>query len=76
VATLVDVLDVPRQAKRGFAVGALLAVVVFVTFVAVPGPRRSPVLYAALGFVLAVAVGLLVTAALVVVAAYRTAREL
>lgn len=74
VARFVEALDVARNAKVGFAVG--LALAAFLTAGAVTGPpgRYPQVAYLALGFVLAVAVGLLVTLLLTLVSAYRLAR--
>ena len=76
IPALVAALDVVRHARRGFAVGAVVAVGLFVLFVVVPGADRSPALYVALAVVLATAVGLLVTAALVAVTAARLAGDL
>jgi uncharacterized membrane protein HdeD (DUF308 family) len=76
VAALVEALDVPRHARRGFAAGTLLAVGLFVFFVVVPDSGGSPVAYTALSVVFAVAAGLLVTGVLVAASAYRLAREL
>ncbi|MFB6111578.1 MAG: hypothetical protein ABEJ35_03480 [Halobacteriaceae archaeon] len=67
---LVDALAVPRLAAIGFGIGTLFAVGVFVFFVVIPGPDRSPALYLALAFVLALSVGLLVTIVAVAVKAY------
>lgn len=75
IANLAAVLDLRRQAIRGFGTGLALAVLVFVYFVAVPGAIRSPVYYVALGFVLAVSAGLLATVGFVAVAAYRRAQD-
>lgn len=76
-ARLVEALEVRRNAKRGFAVGVLFAVAVYVFFVAVPGTHTwSPLLYVALAFVVAVSTGLLVTAVLTALTARRLAREI
>lgn len=72
-ARLASVLGVASHAKRGVAVGVLVAVGVFGFFVGLPAidpsrPARpeSPVLYLALAFVVATSATLLVTAALAV----------
>lgn len=75
-AALVQALNVPTNAKRGFAFGLLFAVAVFAFFVAIPDTFRSPVLYLALAFVLAMAMGSLATAVLVAVSAYRLAKDI
>ena len=69
-------LNVPRNARFGFGLGVALAVAAFVFFVVVPGSQRSPVLYVALAFVLAVGVGLLLTLVFTLASAYRLARQL
>lgn len=76
---LVAALDVRRNAALGFGSGAALAVVAYafrVFELAGPNPdaRGSPALFVLLAFVLAVTVGLLVTAALTVRSALRLAR--
>jgi hypothetical protein len=76
IPAVVAALDVPRHARRGFAVGVLVAIGLFVLFVVVPGASRSPALYVALAVVLAMAVGLLMTATLVAATAYRLAGDL
>lgn len=53
----------------------LVTVVVFGFFVVIPGTYRSPALYVALGFVLAVSLGGLATAVLTLFSAVRLARE-
>ena len=75
-AALVEALEVPRNARRGFAFGLLFTVAVFVFFVVLPGTYRSPLFYVGLGFVLAVAVGGLATTVLTAITAYRLSREL
>ncbi|MFB6165101.1 MAG: hypothetical protein ABEJ31_08070 [Haloarculaceae archaeon] len=75
-AAVVRALRVRRNARRGFAFGAIVTAAVFVFFVVVPGTYRSPYLYVALAFVLATALGALSTAALVAVRAYRLSKEL
>lgn len=75
VARFVHALHVPRNAKVGFAVGIVLAAVLTVgTLTGPPGPYPA-VAYLGLGFVLAVAVGLLVTLLLTLVSAYRLVRS-
>lgn len=75
-AAFLAALRVRRNATLGFALGTLFAVAVFVFFVALPGSRRSPLLYVALAFVLAVGVGLLLTTVFTLGSAYRLARRL
>ena len=76
-ARLVEALEVRRNAKRGFAAGFLLAVAVYVYFVAIPGTRVwPPLLYVALAFVVAITTGLLVTTILTGITARRLARDL
>jgi len=75
-AAFLRALDVERNAAAGFALGTLFAAAVFVLFVVVPGTRRSPVLYVALAFVLAVGTGLLLTTLFTLWSAYRLAQEL
>lgn len=74
-AAFVRALNVRRNARWGFAFGVLVAIAVFVFFVVIPGTYRSATLYVALGFVLAVSVGGLATAALTLISAVRLARE-
>lgn len=74
-AAFVRALNVQRNAKVGFAFGALAAVAVFVFFVVIPGTYRSVALYVALAFVLAVSLGGLATAVLTLGSAVRLARE-
>ena len=73
---LVDALNVPTHAKRGFVLAALLTTAVFVFFVVVPGAQRSPLLYVALGFVLFVALGGLITAVFTAGSLVRQLRQL
>lgn len=75
VARFVHALRVPRNAKIGFAAGAVLAAVLTVGAVTGPPGRYPAVAYLGLGFVLAVAVGLLVTLLLTLISAYRLARS-
>ena len=74
-AQFLAALRVRRNATIGFVVG--IAVAVFFTYGAVTGPAGSysDVAYLALGFVLAVGLGLLVAAGITVVSAVRLARE-
>lgn len=72
---LLRTLEVRRNAKRGFAVGTIIAVAVYVFFVVIPGANHSPLLYATLGFVLAFSFGGLVTAVFVARTAMRVASE-
>lgn len=69
-------LNVQRNARVGFVAGTVVTAAIFAFFVVVPGVRRSPVYYVALGFVLAVGLGGLLTMALTVVSAYRLSKEL
>jgi len=74
-AALVEALNVPTNLKRGFAFGFLFAAAVFVFFVVIPGTYRSPALYVALWFVLAMGMGGLATTVLLIVSAYRLTKE-
>ncbi len=74
-------LGVERNAKRGVAVGVVLAALVYaVRFLELLGPApedaAGPGLFLALAFVLAVGTALLTTVALTLVSAYRQTREL
>jgi hypothetical protein len=83
---LVDALRVKRNAGAGVLAGVALAALAYVGRVfevvgPVPGTREYPVLgpegwFLLLGFVLASATALLVTALLTLVTAYRLTREL
>lgn len=75
-ARFLAALDVERNAKRGFAFGVVLALVVLVVFVFVPGTTRSPTLYLVLAVVLATSAGALATLVLTVLSAYRLSRDL
>lgn len=75
VTRFVHALDVPRNAKIGFATGIVLAGVLTIGAVTGPPGQYPAVAYVGLGFVLAVAVGLLVTLLLTLVSAYRLARS-
>lgn len=77
VDNLVRVLDVPTQAKRGLAVGVLVAAAVFWFFVVASGgsPHSTPYLVA-LAAVLAFTVGILATLLFTLHAAYRVSRRL
>ena len=68
--------QVRRNAARGFALGAALAVVVFAVFVLLPGVDGSAGLYVGLAVVLGVSAGLLATIVLVALRAARLARRL
>ena len=72
---LLRTLEVRRNARRGFAIGTLLAVAIYVFFVVIPGANHSPLLYVTLGFVLAFSFGALVTTIFVARTAMRVARE-
>ncbi|MFB6270474.1 MAG: hypothetical protein ABEH83_11045 [Halobacterium sp.] len=77
VNNLIRALDVPTQAKRGFAVGILVAVGTYYFFVVASGGSPYPSLYlGALAAVLAFTVGLLATLAFTVAAAYRLSQRL
>ena len=76
-AAFLAALGVARNAKVGFAAGTVLALALLALVVRGAEAAQYPVfLYAALAFVLAVGVGLLLTAALTVGAAVRRAREM
>lgn len=75
-AAFVAALRVRRNAKWGLAVGLALTVAVFVLFVLVPGSRRPPALYVALGFVLALSTAGLVAFLLTLGRAVRLSRQL
>lgn len=77
---LARVLSVRRNAAIGFGSGVVLAILAYafrVGELAGPNPdtRGSPALFLLLAFVLAVTVGLVVTAALTLRSALRVARE-
>lgn len=77
---LARVLSVRRNAAIGFGSGLVLAILAYafrVGELAGPNPdsRGSPALFLLLAFVLAVTVGLVLTAALTVRSALRVARE-
>lgn len=73
---LVQALNVPAHAKRGFVTAAVLTATIFVFFVVIPDIQRSLVLYAALSLVLFVSLGGLITALLAAGSAIRQARQL
>ncbi|MFB6184679.1 MAG: hypothetical protein ABEI96_09010 [Haloarculaceae archaeon] len=75
-AAFLRALHVRRNARRGLAVGVVVAVAVYVFFVAIPGTYRNSLYYVALAFVLAVSVAGLATVVLLLVSARRLAREL
>lgn len=77
-----DALEVRRNATVGIVVGALVAIVVYAFFVAVPvfvtvlpDPRRPPLAYLPLAVVLALALALVVALALTVRSTLRLAQE-
>ena len=70
---MVAALNVPRNAKIGFA-GALLATAAIFAFFVLPGTQRPAYLYLALAFVLTASLGGLLTVVLTVVSAVRLAR--
>ena len=77
---LIRVLRVRRHAAVGFGSGVVVALLAYafrVGELAGPNPdtRASPALFLLLAFVLAVTVGLLVTAALTIRTAFRLGRE-
>lgn len=72
---LLEVLEVRRNAKRGFLVGTLLAAALFVFFVAIPGSIHSPVLFVGLAFVVAATSGALVTTVLVALRVRKLAQD-
>jgi len=74
-AELMRTLKVRQNAKRGFAVGTVLAISIYVFFVLIPGANHSPVLYVTLGFVLAFSFGALATVFFVGRTARRVASE-
>jgi hypothetical protein len=75
-ATFLAALDIERNAKRGFAVGGALALVVLIVFVFLPGTTRPATLYVLLAVVLATSAGALATVILVLLSAYRLSQEL
>lgn len=74
-ANFVQALSVPRNAKVGFGVGALLAGFLLYGVVEGPPGQYSVAYYVALAFVLAIGVGLLVTFLLTLGSAYRLAKR-
>jgi hypothetical protein len=76
VANLVAALNVRRNAAIGFTSGILFTVFVVYVYVVVPDRPYSLALWATLGFVLAVGLGLLLTAILTLRSALHRAREL
>lgn len=64
-----------RDARRGFAVGAVLAAAVFANFALLPGTTRPLGLYVGLAVVLGVSIGLLATVVLVVRRVRRLGRD-
>jgi len=73
---LVEALNVPRHARRGFVTAAIVTVTVFVFFITIPDAQRSPLLYITLSFVLFVSLGGLITALLAAGSAIRQVRRL
>lgn len=80
LARLLDALGIRRHAVIGLAVGTVLAALTFVYRVLLVDPGAgavsSPILFAALAFVLAVAVAAFVAIVLTAIAAVRTARRM
>lgn len=76
-ARFLAALRVKRNAAIGFAIGFVLAIALYVFFVAIPGgTRENPALYLPLAFVVAVTVGGLSTLLLTIVTAIRLSRTL
>ena len=76
-AAFLAALGVARNAKVGFTAGTVLAVILLALVVRGAEAAQYPVfLYAALAFVLAVGVGLLLTALLTVGVAIKRVREM
>ncbi|MFB6103932.1 MAG: hypothetical protein ABEJ57_02440 [Halobacteriaceae archaeon] len=75
LAALVEVLELRRRARIGFGAGILLATAVFVLFVVLPEATRDLPLYLTLGGVLALSLGMLFTAILVLVPVVRFIRH-
>jgi uncharacterized membrane protein YccC len=76
-AAFLAALGVARNAKVGFAAGTVLAVLLLALVVQGAEAAQYPLfLYAALAFVLAVGVGLLLTALLTVGVAIKRVREM
>ena len=76
-AAFLEALEVTRNAKVGFAAGAVLALALLALVVRGAEAAQYPVvLYAALAFVLAMGVGLLLTVVLTVAVAIRRARAM
>lgn len=77
VDNLIRALDVPAQARRGLAVGALVGLATYWLFVVSSGGSPYPTPYLlGLALVLTFAVGLFATLAFTVAAAYRVNRSL
>jgi hypothetical protein len=73
----IEALEVQRNARNGFAIGALVTAAVFVLFVVLPGGTIRPrPYYLGLAFVLVTALGLLLTAALTLRSLLKLNREL
>jgi len=73
-AAMVAALNVPRNAKYGFSLAALVTAGLVALFV-LPGTTRPTYLYGALAFVLLVSLGGLLTALFTIVSAVRLARS-
>lgn len=74
-AKFAEALNVTRNATVGFAVGVALALLLIVAAVTGPGGQYPAAAYVALGFVLAVGVGLLLTVVFTLGSAYRLAKR-
>ncbi|WP_198662010.1 DUF7536 family protein [Halorussus litoreus] len=74
-ANFLAALNVRRNAVLGFGFAALATAGVMALFVFLPGSRRATPYYLALGAVLALSLGALVTTVLTLVSAYRLAKE-
>jgi fucose permease len=74
-ANFVAALNVRRNAIRGFGFSLLATTAILALFVLLPGTRRPTHYFLALGFVLALSLGALVTAVLTLISAYRLAKK-
>jgi len=77
-ARFLDALNVRKYAIQGFVFAAVVTIVVFATFVGLPGETSlgSSVWYVGLGLSLLLALGALVTTTLVALRARRLAKDL
>lgn len=75
-ANFLAALNVARNARVGFAIGFLLAGGLVLLVLRAPGGRYPVAYYVALGFVLAVGVGLLLTLVFTLGSAYRLAKSM